>query len=77
MRMLGAPPYQVPEAGGIQPWPGTTLVHAHARLSLLDLSPAGTQSIMIETIASGPSSNGEIYNDRKFRGNLDARGQTL
>src|SRR5438094_778750 len=47
---------------------------AHRRLSILDLSPSGAQPMFDETGAFGISFNGEIYNYRELRAELEKKG---
>ena len=47
---------------------------AHARLSIVDLSPAGDQPMTNEDQSLHLACNGEIYNHRELRGALSARG---
>ena len=61
-----------PDACGIRSWPEATLVHT--RLSIIDLSPAGTQPMANEDGTVWTVFNGEIYNHRELRCKLEARG---
>ena len=47
---------------------------AHRRLSILDLSPSGAQPMFDVTGSFGISFNGEIYNYRELRAELEKRG---
>src|SRR2546425_10519955 len=44
---------------------------AHRRLAILDLSPSGAQPMFDETGTFGISFNGEIYNYRELRSELE------
>lgn len=46
----------------------------HRRLSIVDLSPTGAQPMILDERAHVISYNGELYNHRSFRGDLEARG---
>ena len=61
-----------PDAHGIRSWPDATLVHT--RLSIIDLSPAGTQPMANEDGTVWTILNGEIYNHRELRNSLKTRG---
>src|SRR5688572_11351112 len=61
-----------PDAHGIRSWPEATLIHT--RLSIIDLSPAGAQPMANEDQTVWTVFNGEIYNHRDLRHNLEARG---
>lgn len=54
--------------------PEGTLVLGHRRLSILDLSPAGAQPMLDNRTANAISFNGEIYNFRALRKDLEAQG---
>ncbi|HEY1248376.1 MAG TPA: hypothetical protein VGE97_05275, partial [Nitrososphaera sp.] len=61
-----------PDASGIKSWPGATLVHT--RLSIIDLTPAGAQPMANEDETVWTVLNGEIYNHREIRSELEKRG---
>jgi asparagine synthase (glutamine-hydrolysing) len=64
-----------PDAHDIRSWPLATLVHT--RLSIIDLSPAGTQPMANEDGTVWTIFNGEIYNHRELRRNLETRGHVF
>ena len=64
-----------PDAHGIRSWPEATLVHT--RLSIIDLSPAGAQPMANEDGTVWTVFNGEIYNHRELRRDLEARGHVF
>jgi len=61
-----------PDGHGIRSWPEATLVHT--RLSIIDLSPGGAQPMANEDETVWTVFNGEIYNHRELRHDLEARG---
>lgn len=61
-----------PDAEGIRAWPDATLVHR--RLSILDLTQTGEQPLGNEDGTVWTVFNGEIYNHRALRGDLEGRG---
>ena len=61
-----------PEASGVRNLPGATLVHA--RLKIIDLTPAGAQPMANEDETVWVTFNGEIYNFQELRKELQARG---
>ena len=61
-----------PDAHGHQTWPEATLVHT--RLSILDLSPSGSQPMSNEDGTVWTVYNGEIYNYADLRRDLEAKG---
>src|SRR5919108_3112741 len=61
-----------PAAHGIKSWPEATLVHT--RLSIIDLSPNGAQPMANEDGTVWTVFNGEIYNHRDIRRDLQNRG---
>jgi asparagine synthase (glutamine-hydrolysing) len=64
-----------PDAQGIRSWPVATLLHT--RLSIIDLSPSGAQPMANEDGTVWTVFNGEIYNHRELRRNLEARGHVF
>jgi asparagine synthase (glutamine-hydrolysing) len=70
--MVHALCHRGPDAHGIRSWPKATLVHT--RLSIIDLSPAGAQPMANEDGTIWTVFNGEIYNHRKIRYDLEAKG---
>lgn len=61
-----------PESWGAKELPGATLVHA--RLKIIDLSAAGAQPMTGEDESVWVTFNGEIYNFRELRRELEGRG---
>lgn len=61
-----------PDGYGIQTWPGASLVHT--RLSIIDLSPSGAQPMANENETIWTVFNGEIYNHKELRQNLQRQG---
>ncbi len=53
---------------------GLSVVFAHRRLSILDLSEAGHQPMFDEETGNCITYNGEVYNFRDVRGDLQKRG---
>ncbi len=74
-RMVQALRHRGPDAHGIKSWPEATLVHT--RLSIIDLSPAGAQPMANEDGTVWTVFNGEIYNHRELRHDLEARGHVF
>jgi asparagine synthase (glutamine-hydrolysing) len=71
-RAVQALHHRGPDANGIQAWPEATLVHT--RLSIIDLSPTGAQPMPNEDGTIWTVFNGEIYNHRELRHELEAQG---
>src|SRR5215475_15278599 len=71
-RLVRALRHRGPDAHGIKSWPQATLVHT--RLSIIDLTPAGAQPMANEDGTVWTIFNGEIYNHRELRQDLEARG---
>ena len=61
-----------PDAKGCRRWSEAALIHT--RLSIIDLSPAGAQPMANEDETVFVVCNGEIYNHRELRKELEARG---
>ncbi|PYJ68721.1 MAG: asparagine synthase (glutamine-hydrolyzing) [Verrucomicrobia bacterium] len=72
MQMVQALHHRGPDASGIRSWPEATLVHT--RLSIIDLSPTGAQPMANEDGTIWTVFNGEIYNHRELRHDLELRG---
>lgn len=70
--MLQALRHRGPDSEGIRMWPSAALIHT--RLSIIDLSPAGAQPLANETQTIWTVFNGEIYNHRQLRRDLEAKG---
>jgi asparagine synthase (glutamine-hydrolysing) len=70
--MVQALRHRGPDAHGIRSWPGATLLHT--RLSIIDLSSAGAQPMANEDGTVWTIFNGEIYNHRELRRDLEKRG---
>lgn len=74
-RMARALKHRGPDSQGVRSWPGATLVHT--RLSILDLSPTGAQPIANQDETVWAVFNGEIYNHRDLRRELESRGHVF
>jgi len=70
--ILGTLRHRGPESHGVSDLPGATLVHT--RLRILDLSPAGAQPMCNEDETVWVTFNGEIYNFRDLRQELEGLG---
>ncbi|MBK9945667.1 MAG: asparagine synthase (glutamine-hydrolyzing) [Nitrospira sp.] len=64
-----------PNGYGIKTLPVATLVHT--RLSIIDLSESGTQPMGNESGTIWSVCNGEIYNHRELRNDLEQKGHTF
>ncbi|MEP6917016.1 MAG: asparagine synthase (glutamine-hydrolyzing) [Acidobacteriota bacterium] len=76
-RMIAALAHRGPDGGGQQAvaaGPGVSLALAHARLSILDLSDAAAQPMRHDETGSFLIYNGEIYNYRELRVDLERLG---
>jgi len=73
--MAQALQHRGPDLQGVQLWPEAALVHT--RLSILDLSPAGAQPMANEDRTVWIVFNGEIYNHRELRRDLEGRGHVF
>lgn len=74
-RMAQALRHRGPDSQGIRSWPEATLVHT--RLSVIDLSPTGAQPIANQDETVWAVFNGEIYNHRDLRRELESRGHVF
>lgn len=61
-----------PDTQGLRQWQEATLIHT--RLGIIDLSPAGNQPMANEDGRIWTVFNGEIYNHRQLRQELEAKG---
>src|SRR5580700_128607 len=61
-----------PDAHGCKLWPQAAFIHT--RLSIIDLSPAGAQPMANRDQTVWTVFNGEIYNHKALRQELQARG---
>ena len=66
-----------PDDSGLWIDPSKNVGLAHARLSIIDLSPLGHQPMVDPTTGTQLVFNGEIYNYRELRAQLEARGHTF
>lgn len=64
-----------PDSSGVREFGGATLIHT--RLSILDLSPEGSQPLGTPDGRIWTVFNGEIYNHRQLRRELEAKGFTF
>lgn len=71
-RMTSALQHRGPDSQGLRVWPDATL--CHTRLSILDLSQTGAQPMANEDGSLWMVFNGEIYNHRVLRQDLESRG---
>jgi asparagine synthase (glutamine-hydrolysing) len=74
-RVAHALRHRGPDAHDTRSWPAATLVHT--RLSILDLSQAGAQPMGNEGGTVWTVFNGEIYNHRELRRQLEACGHAF
>lgn len=75
LRMTASLAHRGPDAEGLFVEDGVAL--GHRRLSILDLSPAGAQPMIMEENGPVIVFNGEIYNFRKLREELSRRGRSF
>jgi asparagine synthase (glutamine-hydrolysing) len=72
VRMRDTMAHRGPDDGGV--WSDGTATLAHRRLSIVDLSPAGHNPMPNEDGTVWITFNGEIYNHRELRRELEAKG---
>jgi len=72
--MLGAQAHRGPDATGRWLAADGRVALGHNRLAIVDLSPAGNQPMASEDGTLQLTFNGEIYNWRALRGELEAKG---
>ncbi|HYB05784.1 MAG TPA: asparagine synthase (glutamine-hydrolyzing), partial [Methyloceanibacter sp.] len=73
--MAGTLSHRGPDAHGLWTDAEAGVVLGHTRLSIVDLSPAGAQPMVSSCGACVISYNGEVYNARDLRSELEARGR--
>src|SRR5262245_16835791 len=71
-RLVQSLHHRGPDGHGVQTWPDATLMHT--RLSIIDLSPTGSQPMSNEDRTVWTVFNGEIYNHRELRHALELKG---
>ena len=71
-RMAASLDYRGPDARGQWHEPDDNVALGHRRLSIIDLSPAGSQPMVSPCGRYALVFNGEIYNHRTVRSELDA-----
>jgi len=72
LRMNGYLTHRGPDGDGI--WSGDGVVLGHRRLAIIDLSPGGAQPMTSTDGTLAMIVNGEIYNYRALRADLEKRG---
>ncbi|MEI7436952.1 MAG: asparagine synthase (glutamine-hydrolyzing) [bacterium] len=77
VRMLNAMGHRGPDGEGIHSSPSGACVLGHRRLSILDLSPLAAQPILHGHSSKAMVYNGECYNYRELRAELQSRGETF
>ena len=73
--MAGTLNHRGPDAHGVWSDVEAGLVLGHTRLAIVDLSPAGAQPMVSNCGTCVISYNGEVYNARDLRPELEARGR--
>ena len=73
-RMAGTLVHRGPDSDGVWTDAAQGIALGHRRLSIIDLSPAGHQPMMSASDRLVLSYNGEIYNYRALRRELEAEG---
>src|SRR5213083_2207462 len=74
-RVMRALHHRGPDGHGVKSWREATLVHT--RLSIIDLSPYGSQPMANEDGTIWAVFNGEIYNHHEIRRGLETRGHSF
>jgi len=76
-RMTEAQRHRGPDGSGMWQSVDQEVVFGHRRLAILDLSDAGAQPMVDPGSGTVVAFNGEIYNFREIRGELEALGETF
>src|SRR5215475_7617795 len=76
-RMTETLVHRGPDSGGIWVDPSTGLALGHRRLAIVDLSPAGQQPMHSESARYVIVLNGEVYNFRDLRTQLETKGHVF
>lgn len=76
-RCLSAIAHRGPDAFAVRVWPEHGLALGHRRLSILDLSDRANQPLGLPDGSAWVSYNGEIYNFRALRHELEAAGESF
>ncbi len=72
--MIGAERHRGPDGEGLWSDPVAAIAMGHARLSIIDLSDAAAQPMATADGRYTIAFNGEIYNYRALRSELEAKG---
>jgi len=75
--MSAALAHRGPDGQGIVAPEGEPFAFGHRRLSIIDLSPAGAQPMADPTGRYWITYNGEVYNFRELRSELESRGRVF
>ncbi len=76
-RMSAAMVPRGPDGDGVWVDDGARVCLAHRRLAIIDLSPLGAQPMELEPAGLSITFNGEIYNYRQLRADLEAKGRVF
>jgi asparagine synthase (glutamine-hydrolysing) len=76
-RMSTAVRHRGPDGSGLWHSSGEEVVFAHRRLAIIDLSEAGAQPMVDPRSGCAVTFNGEIYNFKEIRRDLEALGETF
>jgi asparagine synthase (glutamine-hydrolysing) len=77
MRMTDRLAHRGPDDSGCWSDPKTGIYLGHRRLSILDLSPRGRQPMANDDQSLWITYNGEVYNFRELRSELESKGYTF
>lgn len=76
-RMTDAQRHRGPDGAGLWQSNGQEVVLGHRRLAIIDLSEAGAQPMVDPESGCAITFNGEIYNFREIRRDLEAQGESF